>query len=114
MIAECVLNEAQAPRLRADLNARPDYSLIVGVAWAEHHPVLAKGDRPPVAIGRDVPDGQCRHDVSVPRRKSCRIRANSTPANAFGPCAGASVVVGSGLGLGRESHLLPKVLPVFV
>src|SRR6266478_3446041 len=84
MIAECVLNEAQAPRLRADLNARPDHFLTVGVAWAEHHPVLAKGDRPPVAVGRDVPDGQCRHDVSVPRRKSCRIGANSTPADAFG------------------------------
>src|SRR6266446_7628056 len=84
MIAECVLNEAQAPGLRADLEARPDHSLTVGVAWAEHHPVLAKGDRPPVAVGRDVPDGQCRHDISVPRQKSCRIRANSTPADAFG------------------------------
>jgi hypothetical protein len=30
-----------------------DHSLIVGVAWTEHHPVLAKGDRLPVAIGRD-------------------------------------------------------------
>lgn len=60
MIAECVLNEAQAPGLRADLEARLDHSLIVGIAWAEHHPVLAKSDRPPVAIGRDVPDGQCR------------------------------------------------------
>src|SRR6266851_7379653 len=84
MIAECVLNEAQAPGLRADFEARLDHSLIVGVAGAEHHPVLAKGDRPPVAVGRDVPDGQCRHDISVPRRKSCRIRANSTPADAFG------------------------------
>src|SRR6266480_4074232 len=76
MIAECVLNKVQAPGLRADLEARPDHSLIVGVVWAEHHPVLAKGDRPPVAVGRDVPDGQCRHDISVPRRKSCMIRAN--------------------------------------
>jgi hypothetical protein len=52
MIAECVLNEAQAPGLRADLEARLlDHSLIVGIAWAEHHPVLAKSDCPPVAIG---------------------------------------------------------------
>jgi hypothetical protein len=43
--------------------------LIVAVAWAEHHPVLAKGDRPPIAIGRDVPDGQYRHDVSRARAK---------------------------------------------
>jgi hypothetical protein len=76
MIAECVLNKVQAPGLRADLEARLGYSLIVGIAWEEHHPVLAKGDRPPVAVGRDVPDGQCRHDISVPRRKSCMIRAN--------------------------------------
>jgi hypothetical protein len=58
MIAECVLNEVQAPRLRADLEARLDHSLIVGVAWTKHHSVLAKGDRLPVAIGRDVPDGK--------------------------------------------------------
>jgi hypothetical protein len=52
------LNEAQAPRLRADLEARLDHSLIVGVAWTQHHSVLAKGDRLPVAIGRNVPDGK--------------------------------------------------------
>ena len=49
---------AQAPRLRADLEAHLDYSLIVGVAWTEHHSVLAEGDRLLVAIGRDVADGQ--------------------------------------------------------
>ena len=52
MIAECVLNEVQAPRLWADLEAFLDHSLIVGVAWTEHHSVLAKGDRLPVAIGK--------------------------------------------------------------
>ena len=52
------LNEAQAPRLRADLEARVDHSLIVGFARTEHHPVLAKGDRLPVAIGCNVPDGK--------------------------------------------------------
>jgi hypothetical protein len=58
MIAECVLNETQAPRLWTDLEARLYHSLIVGVAWTEHHSVLAKSDRLSVAIGRDVPDGQ--------------------------------------------------------
>jgi hypothetical protein len=58
MIAECVLNEAQAHRLRTDLEARLNRPLIVGVAWTEHHSVLAKGDWLPVAIGRDVADGQ--------------------------------------------------------
>jgi hypothetical protein len=56
------LNEAQAPRLRADLEARLDHSLIVGVTWTQHHSVLAKGDRLPVAIGRNVPDGKWRHN----------------------------------------------------
>jgi hypothetical protein len=58
MISEWVLNEAQARRLRADLKARVDHSLIVGFARTEHHPVLTKRDRPPVAVGRNVPDGQ--------------------------------------------------------
>src|SRR5208337_1921316 len=30
----------------------------------EHHPVFAEGDGPPVAIGREVPDGEKRHDDS--------------------------------------------------
>jgi hypothetical protein len=58
MIAECVLNQLQALRLRGDLETRLDHSLIMGVAWAEHHSVLAKGHRLPVAIGRDVSNGQ--------------------------------------------------------
>jgi len=57
MIAERVLNEAQALRLRADLETRLDHSLIMGVAGTEHHSVLAKGDRLPAAIGRDVSNG---------------------------------------------------------
>jgi hypothetical protein len=44
--------------LWADLEAFLDHPLIVGVAWTEHHSVLAKGDRLPVAIGRNVPDGK--------------------------------------------------------
>ena len=36
---------------------RLNHSLIVGIAWTEHHSVLAKGWLP-VAIGRDVADGQ--------------------------------------------------------
>jgi alpha-tubulin suppressor-like RCC1 family protein len=58
MIAECVLNEAKAHRLRANLEAHLAHSLIVGVAWTEHHSVLAKGDWLSVAIGRDVADRQ--------------------------------------------------------
>jgi hypothetical protein len=58
MIAECVMNEAQASRLRADMNIRLDDSLVVGVAWAKHYSVLAEGDRPTVAIGRDVANDQ--------------------------------------------------------
>jgi hypothetical protein len=58
MVSECVLNKAQAPRLRADLETRLNHSLIVGIAWTEHHSVLAKGHWLPVAIGRDVADGQ--------------------------------------------------------
>jgi hypothetical protein len=82
MIAECILNEAQVPRLRTDLEARLDYSLIVGVAWTEHHSVLAKGDGLPVAIGRDVADGQRWHGVFA--RRACMIRTNSSSAGGSG------------------------------
>jgi hypothetical protein len=44
--------------------------------------MLAKGDRLPIAIGRDVPDGQCRHDVPVPRRESYPTRAHGETPNA--------------------------------
>jgi hypothetical protein len=57
MIAERVLNEAQALRVPADLETRLDHSLIMEIAGTEHHSVLAKGDRLPVAIGRDVSNG---------------------------------------------------------
>jgi hypothetical protein len=58
MIAECVLNESQACRLRANLKTRLDDSLIVRVAGTQHHSVLAKADRLLVAIGSKVADGQ--------------------------------------------------------
>ncbi len=45
MIAERVLNEAQALRLRADLETRLDHSLIMGVAGTEHHSVLGGRDQ---------------------------------------------------------------------
>jgi hypothetical protein len=80
MITECILNEAQALGRWADLEVRLDHLLIVRVTWAQHHPVLAKGDRTPVAIGRDVPDGQCWHDASVPRRIMHDSR-HSTPTD---------------------------------
>jgi hypothetical protein len=65
MIAERILHEAQAPRLRANLYVRLNHSLIAGGAWMEHHPVFAKGDRSPVAIGRDMSDGDEWHDDST-------------------------------------------------
>jgi len=58
VVAEGVLHEAQAAWLGADPEARLDDLLIVGIARTEHHAVLAEGDRLPVSIGRDVPDGQ--------------------------------------------------------
>jgi len=58
VIAESVLNKAQARRLRANLEVRLDDFLGVGIARTEHQAVLAKGDRPPVVIGRYVPYGQ--------------------------------------------------------
>src|SRR5208282_890088 len=64
VITERILHEAQAPRLRANPQVRLDHSLIVGVAWMEHHPVFAEGDGPPEAIGRDVPDIEELHDDS--------------------------------------------------
>jgi hypothetical protein len=57
MITERVLNEPQALRLRGDLETRLDHSLIMGVAWAEHHSVFAEGHRLPVAIGRNMSNG---------------------------------------------------------
>jgi hypothetical protein len=58
MIAEGVMNEAQASRLRADMKVRLDDSLVVGVARTKHYSVLAEGHRPPIAIGRDVANDQ--------------------------------------------------------
>src|ERR1700733_7974479 len=43
VIAESVLNEAQAPRLRTDVEVRVDQALIVAVARSQHHPVLTEG-----------------------------------------------------------------------
>jgi hypothetical protein len=54
--------------------------LFVGVARMEHHPVFAEGDGSPVAIGREVPDGEGRHDDST--GESSMIRPGSTPADA--------------------------------
>ena len=44
-----------------------DDLLIVRVAGAEHHPVLAKANGTLVAVGRHVPDGQRRHKFSTPK-----------------------------------------------
>jgi hypothetical protein len=65
VISERVLNEAQARRLRADLEVRFEQPSVIGVARTKHHPVFAKGDRLAVAIGRNVPNGQYRHNHSM-------------------------------------------------
>jgi hypothetical protein len=46
----------------------------------EHHPVFAKGDQSPVAVGRNMSDGDEWHDDST--GESCMIRADSTVADA--------------------------------
>jgi hypothetical protein len=61
VIAEIVPGPVDAARLRRDGDARPQYFLVVIVARAQHHAVRAERDRLPVAIGRDVPDGENRH-----------------------------------------------------
>ena len=44
----------------------------------QHHPVLAKGDRLLVLIGRDVPDGKNRHGRPMIRPWiACIFRAKS-------------------------------------
>ena len=76
MIAIRVLNETKTLRLRSDLEARFEHSLIRRIARTEHHPVFAEGDWSPVAIGRDVPDRQRWHNLSVLRPHHSKIRAN--------------------------------------
>ncbi len=65
VVAEGVLHVAQAGRGGPYLEIGFDDALVVRIAGAQHHAVFAEGDRVPVPIGRDVPDRQCRHDVSL-------------------------------------------------
>jgi hypothetical protein len=57
MIAKRLMNEEQVLGLRADFEACFVHPLIEGIAWAEHHPVLAENHRLPISIPRYVPDG---------------------------------------------------------
>src|SRR5215212_146103 len=52
-------------RLGRDLDLGRDELLVVAVARPEHHAMLAEGDRPAVAIGRDVADRKDRHLASA-------------------------------------------------
>ena len=44
-----------------------DQSLVIAIAWPEHHPMLAKCDWPPIAVGRDVAYRQDCHGVGLMR-----------------------------------------------
>ena len=50
-VAEDVVQPAQLDRRRGDLEPRLQDALVVPLARAEHHPMLAEGDRP-VGSGR--------------------------------------------------------------
>jgi hypothetical protein len=55
------MHPAQFRRLGADVEPRLDQLLVVPLARAQHHPVLAERHRLPVAICREVADGQHIH-----------------------------------------------------
>ena len=75
VVAEGIAVETQAAGFGRDPECRIDDLLIVRIARPQHHPVLAKGDRMTVAIGRDVPNGQRWHDGSpIPTKHVSRHR----------------------------------------
>src|SRR5258706_4481 len=79
MIAECVLNEAQAPGLRADLEARLDVSLIVGVAGGEEGSPAPPVERGKVYLGQ-AGTSINRGTSAVPIPHQPREKISSTPA----------------------------------
>src|SRR5215470_15627690 len=64
-VAEDILDAADTARLRCDLKFRFKYALVVAIHWSQHHPMLAKGNRPSISVSRDVPDREDCH--SSPR-----------------------------------------------
>src|SRR3954464_6423366 len=65
-VAEDVVDPAELSRLGGDVQPRLEEPLVVALARAQQHPVLAEGDRLPVAVGRHVADGANRHGRATP------------------------------------------------
>ena len=74
-IAEHVVHPAHVARRRQRQLGRHQPQ-VVRIARPQHQPVLAEGDRPGVAVGGGVADGQGLHGVTVSRRGD----ANRAPA----------------------------------
>src|SRR4029077_14436775 len=61
VIAELISTPSKLPRLRPNFKLGLQHLLVVVVTPAQHHPVLAEGNRLMIAIGRDVFDRENRH-----------------------------------------------------
>src|SRR5215211_2480120 len=53
-VSEHVMHPTEVSRVRRDGELGLDQPLVVAVARAKHHAMLAKGDRLPVAVGCDM------------------------------------------------------------
>ena len=62
-VAERVVDPVDVRRLRRDAQARVDQPLVVAVARAEHHAMVAERDRPAIAVGGDVTDREDGHGL---------------------------------------------------
>jgi hypothetical protein len=69
-------------RLGRDDQPGFDQPLVVAVARPKHHPVVAQGDRPAVAVGGDVTNRQNCHGVAGSRidKSTLPIYRNATGA----------------------------------
>ncbi len=89
-VPERVVDPAEMRRLGRDLDLGRDELLVVAVARPEHHAMLAEGDRPAVAIGRDVADRKDRHLASAytsPRSAHLKRQWRARPVPACGSSA---------------------------
>jgi hypothetical protein len=64
-LSKTSLNPAKPVRPRLDLEARLQKPLVVAVARAQHHSMLAKPHRGFVRIGGHMFDGENRHERSI-------------------------------------------------
>ena len=64
-IVEGVVDPAKAVRTRLNLEARFEKPLIVAVAWAEHHSVLAQAHGRGIGIGREMSYREDGHARSI-------------------------------------------------